>query len=39
MNHRVMLFLLLLHKPHPEKELRDYQIKQLIAILEGEGLI
>ena len=30
---------ILLHKPHPEKELRDYQIKQLIAILEGEGLI
>ena len=30
---------ILLHKPHPRKELLDYQIKQLIEILEQEGLI
>ena len=30
---------ILLHKPHPRKELLDYQIKQLINILEQEGLI
>lgn len=30
---------ILLHKPHPQKELKAYQIKQLIAILEQEGLI
>lgn len=30
---------ILLHKPHPRKELLDYQIKQLIDILEQEGLI
>lgn len=30
---------ILLHKPHPRKELLDYQMKQLIDILEGEGLI
>lgn len=29
----------LLHKPHPRKELLDYQVKQLISILEQEGLI
>ena len=28
-----------LHKPHPRKELRDYQIDQLIEMLEQEGLI
>lgn len=28
-----------LHKPHPRKELLAYQIKQLIAILEQEGLL
>ena len=30
---------MLLHKPHPQKELKAYQIKQLIEILEQEGLI
>ena len=30
---------ILLHKPHPRKELLDYQVKQLIDILEQEGLI
>ena len=28
-----------MHKPHPRKELLDYQIKQLIEQLEQEGLI
>ena len=30
---------ILLHKPHPQKELKAYQIKQLLEILEQEGLI
>ena len=30
---------ILLHKPHPQKELKAYQIKQLIEILEQEDLI
>ena len=30
---------ILLHKPHPQKELKSYQIKQLVDILEQEGLI
>ena len=30
---------ILLHKPHPRKELLEYQIKQLIEHLEQEGLI
>lgn len=30
---------ILLHKPHPRKELLSYQIKQLIEILEQEGLL
>ncbi len=30
---------ILLHKPHSQKELKSYQIKQLIEILEQEGLI
>ena len=30
---------ILLHKPHPRKELKAYQVKQLIEILEQEGLI
>lgn len=30
---------ILLHKPHNRKELLEYQIKQLIALLEQEGLI
>lgn len=27
------------HKPHPQKELKEYQIKQLRELLEQEGLI
>lgn len=30
---------ILLHKPHPQKELKAYQIKQLIEFLKQEGLI
>ena len=30
---------ILLHKPHPRKGLLSYQIKQLINILEQEGLL
>ena len=30
---------ILLHKPHPRKELLAYQINQLIEYLEEEGLI
>lgn len=30
---------IMLHKPHPRKELLEYQIKQLIEILEQEELI
>ena len=30
---------ILLHKPHPRKELLMYQIKQLIEVLEQEGLL
>ena len=30
---------ILLHKPQPQKELKAYQIKQLIEVLEQEGLI
>lgn len=30
---------ILLHKPHPRKELLAYQVKQLREILEQEGLI
>ena len=30
---------ILLHKPHPRKELLEYQIKQLIEVLEQENLI
>ena len=30
---------ILLHKPHPQKELKSYQVKQLIEVLEQEGLI
>lgn len=30
---------ILLHKPHPRKELLSYQVKQLIEVLEQEGLI
>ena len=30
---------IMLHKPHPRKELLSYQIKQLIELLEQEDLI
>ena len=30
---------ILLHKPHPRKELLEYQVKQLRGKLEQEGLI
>ena len=30
---------ILLHKPHPQKELKQYQIKDLLNILEEEGLL
>ncbi len=30
---------ILLHKPHPRKELLEYQARQLIELLEQEGLI
>lgn len=30
---------ILLHKPHPRKELLDYQVKQLIEQLEQEDLL
>ncbi len=30
---------IMLHKPHPRKELLDYQVKQLVDHLEQEGLI
>lgn len=30
---------ILLHKPHPRKELLAYQVKQLVDTLEQEGLI
>lgn len=30
---------ILLHKPHPRKELLAYQVKQLIEQLEQEGLL
>ena len=30
---------ILLHKPHPRKELLEYQIKQLIDQLKQEGLV
>ncbi len=29
----------LLHRPHPQKELKEYQVKQLIQLLEQEGLL
>jgi predicted RNA binding protein YcfA (HicA-like mRNA interferase family) len=28
-----------LHKPHPRKELREYQIKQILETLEREGMV
>ena len=30
---------ILLHKPHPRKELLEYQVKQLVEKLTEEGLI
>ena len=30
---------ILLHKPHPQKELKLYQVKQLLEVLEQEDLI
>ena len=30
---------MILHKPHPRKELLAYQVKQIIDILTEEGLI
>ena len=30
---------ILLHKPHPRKELLNYQVKQLLETLEKEGLV
>ena len=30
---------ILMHKPHPQKELKIYQVKQLLELLEQEGLI
>ena len=30
---------IIMHKPHPANVLKDYQIKQLILLLEQEGLI
>lgn len=30
---------ILLHKPHPNNELKNYQVKQLVQILKDEGLI
>lgn len=30
---------ILLHKPHPNNELKNYQIKQRITFLEQEGLL
>jgi len=30
---------IILHKPHPRKELLEYQIKQVVEILEKEDLL
>ncbi len=30
---------ILLHKPHPRKEMLEYQIKQIIDVLETEELV
>jgi hypothetical protein len=29
---------IILHKPHPRKELLEYQIKQVLELLQKEGL-
>lgn len=31
--------IIILHKPHPRKELLEYQIKQIIELLTEEGMI
>ena len=41
---RVMFFRdgfppILMHKPHPQKELKAYQVKQLLETLKQEGLL
>ena len=30
---------ILMHKPHPNNELKGYQVQQLVEILQQEGLI
>lgn len=30
---------ILMHKPHPRRELKEYQVKQLLEMLEQEGLL
>ena len=30
---------IILHKPHPQKELKEYQMKQLVDHLKQEGLL
>ncbi len=30
---------IMLHRPHPRKELLSYQVKQLLEVLEQEGLL
>jgi len=30
---------IILHKPHPRKELLEYQIKQVLEVLERENLL
>jgi len=30
---------IILHKPHPRKELAEYQVKQVLEILEKENII
>lgn len=30
---------LMLHRPHPQKELKVYQVRMLLQLLEQEGLI
>ena len=30
---------IILHKPHPRKELLEYQVKQILVILKGENLL
>ena len=30
---------IILHKPHPRKELLEYQVKQILEVLEKEDLI